>query len=701
MFPFARNNWWKFVVVFAAYFITGEFGLMLAAAPGYATAVWLPSGIALLAVWHWGNFVVPAIWLSSFLLNVLPPTAQANHPLVAAAAAAGIATGSSLQVWLLNRLGRSVTNDRPPYLAVRDSLVFSGLVLVVCVVSATIGVFSLWSSGILPSAIAVQSWRHWWLGDCVGILIVAPLVLAWPSMKRVQWDSSASREAVQLLALTIVVSVLIFGSREFTSYTFPITYLPILVALLAAKRFYAWGGAFCIFVVACFCWGATAAGTGPFATDSFLAPLYLAQSYLGILSVMACSLGAAFYESEYNLSLVRETEAKIGEYRSRLTAIVEHSGDAIFSFGLDGNILTWNKGAELSFGFSEAEVIGRSVSLILPEGRDEELSQVLKQIRNGESLAMLESVRQRKDGSHFPVLTTVSPVRDASDAVVGCSVISKDISTLQTLKEDLRKTNQALKQKVAELEEFTYIASHDLQEPVRMVSTYCQLLEKDTEGKLSSDAQQYIQFAVNGSSRARELIDDLLSLSRVGRSKATPPGYVSLSEIAQIVTEDMYSVLKQSDVEIEWKVEGYSIRAERSELSRLFLNLLSNAAKYRRQNVPVRIEVGFGKHKGENAFYVRDNGLGIAEEYYERIFKTFQRLHSRDEFPGNGVGLAICKKIVEHLGGRIWVESKLDEGSVFYISFPDAIVREGALLGSVHYLHEFRNQTSAEGDRKV
>jgi light-regulated signal transduction histidine kinase (bacteriophytochrome) len=219
-----------------------------------------------------------------------------------------------------------------------------------------------------------------------------------------------------------------------------------------------------------------------------------------------------------------------------------------------------------------------------------------------------------------------------------------------------------------ELGQFAYIASHDLQEPLRMVASYTQLLSRRYKGRLDADADEFIAFAVDGASRMQRLIQDLLAYSRVGTKG---------KELLETSSED---ALQQALANLRGAIEESSavvthdplppVLADEMQLTQLFQNLVGNAIKYQNPGVP-RVHVSAARNGGKQwDFTVKDNGLGIDPQYFERIFGMFQRLHKRDEFAGTGIGLAICKKIVERHGGRIWLDSVPGEGSVFHFSIP-------------------------------
>ena len=240
---------------------------------------------------------------------------------------------------------------------------------------------------------------------------------------------------------------------------------------------------------------------------------------------------------------------------------------------------------------------------------------------------------------------------------------------------DLVKTRQDLEQSVAELarsnadlQQFAYVASHDLQEPLRMVSSYTQLLGRRYKGKLDADADEFIAFAVDGATRMQRLIQDLLAFSRVSRGSHKPEP-VSIEEAFARAMENLRQSVTESGAVITHDPLP-TVIGDRNQLAQVFQNLLGNAIKFRGQDPP-RIHVSARRAGAEWLFSIRDNGIGIDRQYADRIFVIFQRLHTSQEFPGTGIGLAICKKIVERHEGRIWFESEPGKGATFYFTIPD------------------------------
>ncbi|MCJ7782599.1 MAG: ATP-binding protein, partial [Desulfobacterales bacterium] len=248
---------------------------------------------------------------------------------------------------------------------------------------------------------------------------------------------------------------------------------------------------------------------------------------------------------------------------------------------------------------------------------------------------------------------------------IRCTI--QDITERKGVEKALKEKTEELARSNKDLEQFAYVASHDLQEPLRMVTSYVQLLARRYEGKLDSDADEFIGFAADGAVRMRKLINDLLVYSRVGTQGKELSPIDSEAVLAQSVN-DLKVAVEENEALVTHDPLP-TVMADRSQLGQLFQNLIGNAIKFRGSEPP-RVHISASRNGNGWTFSVRDNGIGIAAEYSERIFTIFQRLHGRQEYAGTGIGLAICKKIVERHGGRIWVESEAEKGATFYFILP-------------------------------
>jgi PAS domain S-box-containing protein len=343
---------------------------------------------------------------------------------------------------------------------------------------------------------------------------------------------------------------------------------------------------------------------------------------------------------------------------------------AILMLDQEGRVVSWNEGAERIKGYRAEEIIGQHFARFYSA----------EDVSNGKPALELEEAKRngrfedegwrvRKDGSRFLANVVITALRDETGQLRGFGKITRDITERRKYEEDLLKKVRQLKHSSDELRQFAYVASHDLQEPLRMVASYTQLLAKRYQGRLDSDADEFIAYAVDGCNRMQRLVEDLLVYSRAANNAVVPQEISSENALREALT-NLRATIKESGAVVTHDSLP-TVIADETRLAQVFVNLVGNAIKYRGAEVP-QVHISATKNGSEEwIFSVRDNGLGIEPQHFERIFVLFQRLHRRDEFKGTGIGLAICKKIVERAGGRIWVESEPQKGSTFYFSVPE------------------------------
>ena len=353
---------------------------------------------------------------------------------------------------------------------------------------------------------------------------------------------------------------------------------------------------------------------------------------------------------------------------SLLAAIVESSDDAIISTNLDGIITSWNQGAERVYGYAAAEAIGEAVSLIAAPERDE-VPAIMDQIRRGERIDHYQTIRRAKGGRRVSVSLTVSPIYDAQGRVVGASKIGRDITARNLAEATLAKQAEQLARSNADLQQFAYITAHDLKEPLRTVIACTEMFVSKSGGKLNPEERQLLDYVTSAARRMDEMIAALLPYTRTMHQEL-PLGAVKISEVLDWAVNNLYLSIEASQARISCQEESLpTVRGNKVALAQLFQNLLDNAIKYRGADPP-RIEISAERNDGTWLFRVRDNGIGIHPAYHKRIFTLFQRLHTSEEFPGTGVGLALCQRIAEAHGGRIWVESEEGRGATFAFTLP-------------------------------
>jgi PAS domain S-box-containing protein len=356
------------------------------------------------------------------------------------------------------------------------------------------------------------------------------------------------------------------------------------------------------------------------------------------------------------------SEAKMADRaRHLLSAIVDSSDDAIISKDLNGIITSWNKGAERLFGYSAHEAIGKPVTILIPADRLDEEPQILSRIRSGERIDHFETVRRRKDGTLLDISLTISPVKDSSGTIIGASKIARDITERKSAEEEIRRANR-------DLEQFAFSASHDLQEPLRTVKIYCDLLATRYQHKLDGQALEFLDYVRKGTDRMESLVRDLLAYTRATKLEVSNET-VDVAAVLTSTIQDLSGVIEEAGAEVRAGALP-TVRMHEVHLKQLLLNLIQNAIKYRSLDRPPVVTISAERDRGYWLISVADNGVGVELEYREKIFGLFKRLHTSDQYTGTGLGLAICQRIVDRYHGRIWVESEPGRGSTFRFTIP-------------------------------
>jgi PAS domain S-box-containing protein len=385
---------------------------------------------------------------------------------------------------------------------------------------------------------------------------------------------------------------------------------------------------------------------------------------------------SAILEISSDITERKRAESALAESEAKLRITFATMADGIVIAALDEKVTDCNDAILRLTQRSRKEIIGKPFEHLLPPEFRSLIPDAHKflvgavLVRTETSRGERETIRNdsqllRKNGERVDIEVNISTIEDASGQPAEFLIVARDVTERKRMEQQLDSTLGDLQRSNAELEQFAYIASHDLQEPLRMITSYMQIIEEDYKGKLDADADQYIAFTVEGAKRMQTLIDDLLAYSRVG-TRGEP-----------FIPTSMNSVLSEAIANLEVTIEEShavvthdqlpTVLGDESQLIQLFQNLLGNAIKFRGDDAPM-IHVGVEETKDGWVFSVHDNGIGIDMKYAERIFTVFQRLHARDEYPGTGIGLAVVKKIVERHGGRIWVESAPESGSTFYFT---------------------------------
>ena len=327
---------------------------------------------------------------------------------------------------------------------------------------------------------------------------------------------------------------------------------------------------------------------------------------------------------------------------SLLSAIVESSDDAIISKDLNGVIRTWNSGAERIFGYSAGEVIGKSITIIIPQDRIAEETDILSRLQRGERIEHFETRRRTKAGRILSVSLTVSPVRDASGKVIGASKVARDVTEREIQEQALREANAALLRANGDLQQFAYSASHDLQEPIRSISVYGEMLSQRYSDRLDARGLQYLSFMTTGARHMEMLVKDLLAYTQTSEMLSEPDAVDANIALEQALA-NVAEAIRQAGAVISHDALP-TVRMHEVELQQLFQNIVGNAIKYRKEDEAPRIHITARSEDGRWLFAIRDNGIGIAPAYKDTIFGIFKRLHTDPSIRARALGWRFARR---------------------------------------------------------
>jgi len=375
----------------------------------------------------------------------------------------------------------------------------------------------------------------------------------------------------------------------------------------------------------------------------------------------------AVYE---DITARRQAEEALRQSEERFRRTFELADSGLAHVSLDGRFLRVNRRMCEIFGYSEAELRQLTAKDIShPEDRDLADGPRARLLAGEIESARLDKRYFRKDGRLIWVNIAIAMERDAGGRPLYAISVLDDITERKNAEAALHEAHEELKRSNSELEQFAYVASHDLQEPLRMVSSYAQLLGRRYGDKLGTDAREFMGYIVDGAARMKQLIEDLLAYSRVGtKSRDFKP--IELEKALSRALANLKAAIDESGAAVTHDPLP-TLPADPVQLAQVFQNLIGNALKFRSQSAP-KVHVAVHDLGEACEIAVRDNGIGIEPQYFERIFMVFQRLHDKGQYPGTGIGLAICKKVVDRHGGRIWGDGRPGQGAKFTFTLPRA-----------------------------
>jgi PAS domain S-box-containing protein len=375
----------------------------------------------------------------------------------------------------------------------------------------------------------------------------------------------------------------------------------------------------------------------------------------------------------------KELEEAIEYSEKRYRTVLDEIGDAYFEVDFRGTLTFVNDQMSQHLQYSKEELLGMNYKTFTAEEEIKNVYEAYNRVyRTGEPSLSFGHKIIRKDGTRGFSNVSISPVKNAKGEIIGFRGISRDITAQKRLEEEreallqeIKKVNRKLEEANKELQDFVYIASHDLREPLRKISSFGTLLQDSLKGKLDEDQQENFEFMIDGARRMQDMIDALLTYSRL-TTKAKPPQRVDLNNVIEDLKKvELATMLDETRGVIHGPKPLPSVQADPSQMHQLFQNLIGNGLKFHKEAIPPEIIIR--AHEVESNMIrieVEDNGIGIDEKYHGQLFTMFKRLHSREQYEGTGIGLASCKKIVERHGGNIGIKSTPGKGSIFWFTLP-------------------------------
>jgi signal transduction histidine kinase/integral membrane sensor domain MASE1 len=680
------------IVVFGLYVVAGKLGLRLAFIHESATAVWPPTGIALATFLVFGRRLWPAIFVGAFTVNILT---KGSIP-----TCLSIAVGNTLEgllgSWMVDRFaGGKTAFDRP-----RDTFSFVLLGgLVAPVVSATVGVGTLFVAGEVEGTVLFPTWTTWWLGDMGGALVVAPFLILWTRKRPFRWTGGFVQETVAAYALLIVVGAGVFGDGlPSPALRFPfLTLAPLLWTAKLGVR----SAATSSLLLSAIATGYTLQGKGPFSELSPDHDLVVLQIFMAVATMTAMTLASTLDErgraQEDLRKLNEELEARVADgtaevkrKASMLAAAERLARIGSWEWDIERDRVVWSDELYRIHGLSPETfraTYDGYLERIHPEDRERIRHVVDQAYRTGQPYEFLNRI-VRPDGTVRTVRSHGQVVCDAVGKPIRMFGTGQDLTEEKLLEERVRQLaveqargdeiarlnadlERRVRERTAELEAFTYTVAHDLRAPLRAMKGFADLVLEDAANRLQPQEQDYLRRIMTAAARMDALVRDLLAYSRLSRTDlAAEP--VELDGLIAETLRQMDSEIRTSHAEIEVDGELPSVLGHRVALSQAIVNLVANAMKFVAAGVAPRIRIMARATDGWVRLAVEDNGIGIANEHRERIFKIFERLHRGESYPGTGIGLAIVRRAVEGMGGRAGVDPRDGGGSRFWIELPAA-----------------------------
>jgi PAS domain S-box-containing protein len=652
-------------VLAAAYWASAKLSLLLAIPPGYATAVWPASGIALAGLLVFGVRAWPAVWIGSFAANL---TVEASLP-----ASMLIATGSSLQAAVAALLVRRLIGVPYRFERAEEVVKFFAVATLSSAIAPTFGVLQLAALQSLPPSQLFWNWWTWWQGDACGMLLAAPLVLSWSVRGSVSWTLPKMFEAAVLAALLVAAGEIAFsGDRGRTFMTVP---LIVWVAFRFGQREVTTAIAV---VCALAVWNTLQRQIGPFATQPLNETLLLLLLFVSTMVLTGLMLSAVLSQLQRAMVAARRrAEGMLLESERRFRLMVESVVDyAIFMLDAEGRVASWNAGAERILGYRTDEILGQGVASFYPLA-ERSLGKPEREIE----LASLkgrfeeEAWRVRKDGSEFRAHVVVTAVRDDGGRLLGFAKVTRDLTERAQVEAELIRAKVAAERASEAKSQFLANMSHELRTPLNSLLILARLLADNQGGNLNPKQVRFAQTIHASGMDLLSLINDVLDLAKIesGTVASIDISPARLDDLAADLEHGFRQVAQDKGLQFAISIDRAApaiIRTDMPRVKQVLKNLLANAFKFTKAgSVTLRIALDA---PGWIAFSVTDSGIGIAEDKQQMIFEAFQQADGTTsrQYGGTGLGLSISRELARLLGGEIRLVSRPGAGSTFTLRLP-------------------------------
>ncbi|GAA0581426.1 PAS domain S-box protein [Caenispirillum bisanense] len=631
----------------ALYALAALAALATAGTPGQAVPMWPAAGVALGATLVYGPRLLAVPVVGQGLLAVAGAPVWLPWGLLATTA------GAAAAWFVMRRLSRSA----PPYFSMRLVLALLLGSLAGGVTAAGCGVGLHLLTGSLDPAAATAAAASWAVGDAVGMIATTPLVLAVADRRLRPRLRQRGPEAAALALVTVAGIGAVFGGLSpvpLDALASAWTIMPLV--MWAALRFGVGGAACAGLVIGMAASALAAAGFGPMASEA-AGGLVSLQVFVGMVTLTGMLLAAGDAARAAATDEVR-----------RLSSAVEQSAASVVITDTKGRLIYVNPRFTETSGWTSGEVLGRTLEF-LRTGRtsDAEYGDMWRTLAAGQ-VWHGEFLNRRKDGSLWWEQASIAPVRDGGGEVTHYVAVKEDITERKESERRLAVMVEELTRSNRELQHFASLAAHDLQEPLRAISGFAQLLRKRYGDRLDAEADSYIGFMVDGTEHMKAMFRDLMDYSQVDAAPARPVA-VDLAELVARVREALEADIAAAGAEV---ILGPLpvVMGHRRQLEMVFGHLISNALKFRHPERRPRVIIGAARRGAMWEVHVLDNGIGIAPDLLKSLFVLFRRLHTREHYGGTGIGLAISRRIVERHGGRIWAESDGETGTAIRFTLP-------------------------------